>query len=194
MTDLATMTATDLLALYRSGQASPTEATHAVLARIERLNPVLNAFCHRRAGPGARADAAASTERWAKSAPCGPLDGVPVSIKDLIVTKGWPTLRGSRTVDPNQPWDVDAPATARLREAGRRAARQDHDAGIRLQRRDRLTVDRHHAQSLEYREDPWRLVRAALPPPLQRGLGRSASAPTAPAACASRRRSAAISA
>ena len=43
---------------------------------------------------------------------------MPTSIKDLILTKGWPTLRGSRTVDPDQPWDVDAPATARLREAG----------------------------------------------------------------------------
>jgi aspartyl-tRNA(Asn)/glutamyl-tRNA(Gln) amidotransferase subunit A len=41
-----------------------------------------------------------------------------VSIKDLILTRGWPTLRGSRTVDPEQRWDVDAPATARLREAG----------------------------------------------------------------------------
>jgi aspartyl-tRNA(Asn)/glutamyl-tRNA(Gln) amidotransferase subunit A len=43
---------------------------------------------------------------------------VPASIKDLILTRGWPTLRGSHTVDPNQPWEVDAPATARLREAG----------------------------------------------------------------------------
>ena len=50
--------------------------------------------------------------------PVGPLDGVPTSIKDLLLTKGWPTRRGSRTVDPDQPWDVDAPATARLREAG----------------------------------------------------------------------------
>jgi aspartyl-tRNA(Asn)/glutamyl-tRNA(Gln) amidotransferase subunit A len=48
----------------------------------------------------------------------GTLEGVPVSIKDLILTRGWPTLRGSRTIDPLQPWDVDAPVTARLREAG----------------------------------------------------------------------------
>jgi Asp-tRNA(Asn)/Glu-tRNA(Gln) amidotransferase A subunit family amidase len=41
-----------------------------------------------------------------------------VSIKDLILTSGWPTLRGSRTVDPNQAWNEDAPATARLREHG----------------------------------------------------------------------------
>ena len=48
----------------------------------------------------------------------GLLDGVPVSIKDIILTKGWPTLRGSKTVDPKGPWNDDAPATARLREHG----------------------------------------------------------------------------
>ena len=117
MIDLATCTATTLLALYRSGQASPTEATKAILARIERLNPVLNAFCHL-APEDALASAAASTERWHRGEPRGSLDGVPASVKDLILAKGWPTLRGSRTVDAKQAWDVDAPATARLREAG----------------------------------------------------------------------------
>ena len=62
--------------------------------------------------------AAASEARWRRGEPMGPLDGVPTSIKDLILTRGWPTRRGSHTVDPDQPWDVDAPATARLREAG----------------------------------------------------------------------------
>ena len=51
-------------------------------------------------------------------APLGPLDGVPVSIKDLLLTKGWPTRRGSKTVDPAGPWPDDAPAVARLRESG----------------------------------------------------------------------------
>ncbi len=116
-TDLADCTATELLALYGSGQASPTEATRAVLARIERLNPKLNAFCWI-AGDEALASAAPTTERWRRGAPIGLLDGVPASIKDLILARGWPTLRGSRTVDPQQAWDVDAPASARLREAG----------------------------------------------------------------------------
>ena len=116
-TDLADHTATGLLALYRSGQASPTEATKAVLDRIERRNPALNAFCHL-APDDALAAAERSTERWRRGEPRGPLDGVPASIKDLILVKGWPTLRGSRTVDPNQAWDIDAPAAARLREAG----------------------------------------------------------------------------
>ena len=116
-TDLADATATDLLALYRSGQASPVEATRAVLARIGRLNPELRAFCFV-AADDALAAARASEARWQRGAPCGALDGVPASIKDLILAKGWPTLRGSHTVDANQPWDVDAPASARLREAG----------------------------------------------------------------------------
>ena len=116
-TDLADCSALELLRLYRSRQASPVEATRAVLARIERYNPVLNAFCHL-APDEALAAARASETRWARGAPAGELDGVPVSIKDLILVKDWPTLRGSRTVDPTQPWEVDAPAAARLREAG----------------------------------------------------------------------------
>jgi aspartyl-tRNA(Asn)/glutamyl-tRNA(Gln) amidotransferase subunit A len=114
---LADLSAHDLQRLYRSGQASPVEATQAVLARIERLNPVLNAFVHV-AADEALSDARASEARWRAGTPLSPLDGVPASIKDLILTRGWPTLRGSATVDPNQPWDVDAPVTARLREAG----------------------------------------------------------------------------
>ena len=120
-TDLTQCTADQLLALYRSGQASPVEATQAVLARIERVNPRINAFCLVDADR-ALASARASEARWqahrATGAAVGALEGVPTSIKDLILTQGWPTLRGSRTIDPNQPWEVDAPATARLREAG----------------------------------------------------------------------------
>ena len=117
VTDLADCTADELLALYRSRDASPVEAVHAVLARIERLNPLLNAFSHL-APEEALAAARSSEQRWREGRPLGALDGVPASIKDLILTKGWPTLRGSRTVDPQQPWDIDAPASARLREAG----------------------------------------------------------------------------
>ena len=119
--DLTQCTAHELLVLYRSGRASPVEATQAVLSRAQRLNPRLNAFClldH----DAALASARASEARWhahrQTGAPVGVLEGVPTSIKDLVLTRGWPTLRGSRTIDPAQPWDVDAPATARLREAG----------------------------------------------------------------------------
>lgn len=46
------------------------------------------------------------------------MDGIPLSIKDIVATKDWPTLSGSRTVDANGPWDTDAPPVARLREGG----------------------------------------------------------------------------
>ena len=116
-TDLADCSATELLGLYRSGGASPVEATQAVLARIERFDPAVNAFCHL-APESALASARASEARWSRGAPSGLLDGVPVAIKDLILTAGMPTLRGSRTINPAGPWDVDAPVTARMREAG----------------------------------------------------------------------------
>ena len=124
-TDLADCSALTLLALYRSGDASPVDATRAVLARIDRVNPVLNAFSHL-APDEALASARASEARWLRKAPCGELDGVPVSIKDLILTTGWPTLRGSRTVDRSGPWDIDAPATARAPAPSLRAS---HRAG-----------------------------------------------------------------
>ena len=119
--DLADCDATELLQLYKSGQASPVEATQAVLARIDALNPRLNAFClvgHESALQSARDSEARWLDFRKGGKPCGELEGIPVSIKDLILTRGMPTLRGSRTVDAAQPWDVDAPATARLREAG----------------------------------------------------------------------------
>src|SRR5437764_6518092 len=103
--------------MYRSGQASPVEAMQAVLTRLSEIDKTLNAFCVVDADH-ALASAKASEARWHKGTPIGILDGVPVSIKDLILTRGWPTLRGSRTIDPKQAWETDAPVTARLREAG----------------------------------------------------------------------------
>jgi aspartyl-tRNA(Asn)/glutamyl-tRNA(Gln) amidotransferase subunit A len=112
----ADLSATELLDAYRRKTLSPVEATRAVLARIEALNPRLNAF-NLVDAEGALTSARASEARWSKGAPQGALDGVPASIKDILLTKGWPTLRGSLLVDRNQPWAEDAPATARLREA-----------------------------------------------------------------------------
>ncbi len=114
---LADCTAHELVQLYRTGQASPLEAASAVFARMDRIDGRLNAFCHMDP-EGAALAAKASTQRWQQGTPIGPLDGVPVSIKDLILTQGMPTRRGSHTVATDQPWDVDAPVTARLRAAG----------------------------------------------------------------------------
>ncbi len=116
-TDLCALTATELLQLYRSKQASPVEVTRAVLDRIEKLNPVLNAFCFLDSVSSLK-EAKQSEKRWLQGSPLGLLDGVPVSIKDLLLTKGWPTLRGSKTIDPKGPWNDNAPAVARLRGHG----------------------------------------------------------------------------
>ncbi|HEX6114061.1 MAG TPA: amidase [Geminicoccaceae bacterium] len=115
--DPALLSAAELRRLYRTKQLSPVETTRAVLARIERFDPEVNAFC---LVDGERALAAAreSEARWHEGAPCGLLDGVPATIKDLVMTKDWPTLRGSLVIKRDQPWDEDAPATARLREHG----------------------------------------------------------------------------
>ncbi len=114
--DLCTLSATQLLHLYRAKVISPVEVARAVLQRIEELNARLNAYCF--IAPDALAAAKESEARWMQGEPRGLLDGVPVSIKDLLYTKGWPTLRGSKTIDPKGPWNDDAPAVARLREHG----------------------------------------------------------------------------
>lgn len=116
-TDLARATAAELYKLYRDKQTSPVEVATAVLDRIDAVNPVINAFCLVDRDT-TLAQARESEARWQAGDARGPLDGVPVSIKDLTLTAGWPTLRGSRTITPDQPWEEDAPAVARLREAG----------------------------------------------------------------------------
>ena len=115
--NLALATATELLELYQTKQASPVDAVRACLAQIARHDPELGAFVWRD-DEASLAAARESEARWQRGAPMGALDGVPVTIKDLVLTRGVPTLRGSRTIDPAGPWTGDAPATARLREAG----------------------------------------------------------------------------
>jgi aspartyl-tRNA(Asn)/glutamyl-tRNA(Gln) amidotransferase subunit A len=119
--NLAECTASQLIDLYKSGQASPVEALKAVEQRIDQYNPIFNAFCHNATAERSKL-ASISEAKWQShrktGAAVGALEGVPTSIKDLILTSGMPTLRGSHTVDKNQAWDVDAPVTARLKESG----------------------------------------------------------------------------
>ena len=115
--DLIRMSAIELLAGYRAGAFSPVEATQAVLDRIHALNDEINAFVLID-DESALATARKSEARWLNGAPEGLLDGVPTTLKDLVLTKGWPTLKGSLTVDPAGPWEEDAPCVARLREHG----------------------------------------------------------------------------
>ena len=115
--DVLSLSAAELLERYRSKQLSPVEVTRAALDRIARLQPIYNAFVT--VGEREALQAARDSEaRWMRGAPAGLVDGLPTTVKDLLLVKGWPTLRGSRTVDPNQPWDEDSAAVARMREQG----------------------------------------------------------------------------
>jgi len=117
MTDLHDLTAVQLLERYGSGDLSPVEATRAALDRIEQIQPRVNAYS-RVDGEEALRQAEESAERWRRGEPAGLLDGVPVSVKDILLMRGGPTLRGSRTVRTEGPWDEDAPAVARMRDHG----------------------------------------------------------------------------
>jgi aspartyl-tRNA(Asn)/glutamyl-tRNA(Gln) amidotransferase subunit A len=115
--DLALLSATELLAGYRDKTFSPVEVTQGILERIEALGTPVNAFSLLD-GERALESARASESRWQRGEPRGLLDGVPTTIKDLILTAGWPTMRGSLAIAREQDWDEDAPATARLKEHG----------------------------------------------------------------------------
>jgi aspartyl-tRNA(Asn)/glutamyl-tRNA(Gln) amidotransferase subunit A len=115
-TDLTKATAAQLGGLYAAGEVSPTEVLDAVLERTERINPQINALTLIDA-EAARAAARASEARWRTGQPLSPLDGAPVSIKELLRVKGWPCAMGSKLTDKT-PVDEDAPSVARLREAG----------------------------------------------------------------------------
>jgi aspartyl-tRNA(Asn)/glutamyl-tRNA(Gln) amidotransferase subunit A len=117
VTDLSLMPARELVSGYRAGEFSPVDATRAALDRIRDHDGEVNAFVLVDEEQ-ALAMAHASADRYAAGKTLGPADGVPVSIKDMFLTRGWPTVRGSTLVDPGVEWTEDAPATARLREAG----------------------------------------------------------------------------
>jgi aspartyl-tRNA(Asn)/glutamyl-tRNA(Gln) amidotransferase subunit A len=111
------LTAQQMSRAFHGGDLSPVDVARSCLGRIEAIDAEINAFCLIDADTSL-AQAEDSEKRWAEGNPLSPLDGVPVAVKDLLVTKGWATRRGSLTVDPKGPWTEDAPTVARLREAG----------------------------------------------------------------------------
>ncbi len=117
MSAIEWMDARHLLDSYAAKELSPVEVVDHLLDRIERLDPALNAWCLLDPDTS-RAQATASAERWAAGAPLGRLDGVPVGVKDLFLTEGWPTIKGSLTIDPDQPWPDDSPSVAAVRRHG----------------------------------------------------------------------------
>jgi aspartyl-tRNA(Asn)/glutamyl-tRNA(Gln) amidotransferase subunit A len=114
--DIAYKSAQQLTALYARRALSPVEAAQTLFSRLEALQPKLNAFCLVDRD-GALAAAGASERRWHDGKPLSPIDGVPATIKDLMLMRGFPTRRGSHLTE-NVPDAEDSPAVARLKEAG----------------------------------------------------------------------------
>jgi aspartyl-tRNA(Asn)/glutamyl-tRNA(Gln) amidotransferase subunit A len=111
------MSARELVAGYLAGDFTPVEVARAALDRIREYDDQVNAFVLVDEDQALRM-AQASADRYAAGQPIGPADGIPVSIKDMFLTRGWPTVRGSTLIDPDAEWTEDAPAVARMREAG----------------------------------------------------------------------------
>lgn len=114
---LLSKSAAQLSSAYRANECSPVDVIHALRAAIEQDVRGINAFCHLD-WPAALSAAQESERRYRSGQVLGRLDGVPVSIKDLVNVAGWPTRRGSLATSDFPPAAVDAPAVAQLRAAG----------------------------------------------------------------------------
>lgn len=107
----------DLTSAFREGHNSPVDVAAELIDRIEADTRGIGAFCLLDRDAALR-DAEASRTRWRAGRPLGPLDGVPVSVKDLLNVAGWPTRRGSLSSAGEPPAAQDSPAVALLRAAG----------------------------------------------------------------------------
>lgn len=115
-TPLYELSAATLVDGYRRKTLSPVDVTQAVLARIDEWEPLIRAT-YALDRDGALAMARASEARWLRGEPAGPLDGVPVTIKENIATRGVPVPLGCAATELTPAAD-DSPPAARLREAG----------------------------------------------------------------------------
>ena len=114
---ISNLSLVDVSAAYRDGKLSPVEVAKASLERAER-GKNLNVFVVQAKPDAVLAQARESEARWKAGKPLGPIDGVPITVKDAIITKDWPTLVGSKTADAAKSLMEDAPPVARMREQG----------------------------------------------------------------------------
>lgn len=114
---IGSLSASDMVSLYTAKELSPVDVLKDALDRIEQFNPATNAFCC--IDPeGALSEAKASEQRWMRGEPSGIIDGVPCTVKDLLLTRGMPTRKGSRSTSIHAPNDIDAPVVAAMRRSG----------------------------------------------------------------------------
>src|SRR5918999_5801988 len=110
-------TAAELASAYSSGELSPVQVTRALIEGIEAWEPPIIAM-YRLHRDAALEQARAAEARWRQGRPLSPLDGVPITIKENIYTRGDPAPIGTRAYEDAPVQPADAPAAARIREAG----------------------------------------------------------------------------
>lgn len=115
--NLAFLGVRELTQLFADGSASPVDATKAALGQIEAHDARINAFCFVDAD-GAINAAEASAKRWREGKALSPIDGIPTTVKDVMMVEGWQTTFGSRVLGSDAPSDWSSPAVERLLEAG----------------------------------------------------------------------------
>src|ERR1700728_1832250 len=128
VTALHDLSATDMIAGFRARQFSPSDVFDDLLAHVALWEPHIKAL-YAFDPDGARAAAKASTERWQQGEPMGPLDGVPVTIKDNIATRRGRTA--PHRYDQARPGRKGRPARRAAARSGQHHLFQDHDAGFR---------------------------------------------------------------
>ena len=150
-TDPTKLSACELLAGYARRELSPVEVTRAVLARIAADNDKVNAFCLVDEAAALHA-ASESEERWRAGRPMGACDGVPATVKELMLAKHWPTLRCSTRRRTRAGLDGGRPERRDASRARRGTAGEDQFAGVRLEGCHGLTAVR-------ITRNPWDLSR-----------------------------------
>jgi len=115
-TNFQRYTISEISALFAEKECSPVEITEYCIQKIESYNHKFNAFCHTDYTQ-ARKKAQDAEARWLKNAPLSPIDGIPATIKDLFMVKGWPMRQGSLLLEPALSTE-DSPSVAHLRNAG----------------------------------------------------------------------------
>ena len=111
-TDPSLLNGTQLVSAYRDKSLSPVEVVNAVYKRISDVGPSINAFVVTDQDSALK-QAQASAERWKNGKPLGPLDGLPITVKDNIPVAGYPARKGSKAAS-DKPVTDNAPAAARM--------------------------------------------------------------------------------
>ena len=116
MTDPALLSVAQMRDAYAAKKLSPVELVQACFARFDRFEKEINAFCLPMR-ENAVAEAKKSEARWFRGEPVGPLDGIPVTVKDNIPQAGFPRRLGSKIISAD-PFPVEASGPKAMREAG----------------------------------------------------------------------------